>query len=75
MTNEMHKLIEKLRAEPGRKIDLIRFNKYRRLTTISKGVAPTHQYMPLPDFAVQQAQKYDKTLTQTYERPGWAADL
>jgi hypothetical protein len=61
--------------EGCRKIDLIRFNKYRRLTTISKGVAPTHQYMPLPDFAVQQAQKYDKTLTQTYERPGWAADL
>jgi hypothetical protein len=61
--------------EGGRKIDLIRFNMYRRACLATKKIAPTHQYMPLPNYAVQQATTYGKTLTQTYERPGWAADI
>lgn len=61
--------------EGCRKIDLIRFNKYARMTAKSKGVIPTHQYMPLPNYAVEQAAKYGKTLKQTYERPDWNTDL
>ena len=60
--------------EGCRKIDLIRFNKYRHNCTIIKGVAPTNQYMPLPDYAVQQAASYGKTLEQYYERPDYASD-
>lgn len=60
--------------EGFRKIDLIRFNKYRH-NCILIGKTPTHQYMPLPNFAVQQAQSYGKNLTQTFERPGWASDI
>ena len=61
--------------EGGRKIDLIRFNKYRHNCTLIKGMAPTHQYMPLPNYAVQQAESYGKTLVQTFERAGWASDI
>ncbi len=61
--------------EGHRKIDLVRFNKYRRNCTLYKGMTPTHQYMPLPNFAVQQAESYGKTLTQTFERPGFAQDI
>lgn len=61
--------------EGFRKIDLIRFNKYRHNLTAIKGIAPTHQYIPLPDFIVQQAASYGKTLEQYYERPGYASDL
>lgn len=61
--------------EGMRKIDLIRFNKYAQKTSAVKGFVPTHQYMPLPDFLVEQAASYGKTLDQTYARPGWAADL
>lgn len=61
--------------EGFRKIDLIRFNKYRHNCTVIKGYVPTHQYMPLPNYSVQQAAAYGKTLTQTFERPGFASDL
>jgi hypothetical protein len=61
--------------EGCRKIDLIRFNKYRHNCTIIKGIAPTNQYMPLPDYAVQQAASYGKTLEQYFERPGYASDI
>jgi hypothetical protein len=37
-------------------------------------MSPTHQYMPLPDYAIQQAETYGKTLTQEYTRPGWEQD-
>lgn len=60
--------------EGFRKIDLIRFNKYRQNCTAIKGVAPTHQYVPIPNFAVQQAESYGKTLEQYFERPGYASD-
>jgi hypothetical protein len=60
--------------EGQRKIDLIRFNKYRRNCTLYKGMSPTHQYMPLPDYAIQQAETYGKTLTQEFARPGWEQD-
>lgn len=58
-----------------RKIDLIRFNRYAQNTYASKGVLPSHQYMPLPNYAVQQASSYGKSLQQTYERSGWATDV
>jgi hypothetical protein len=61
--------------EGHRKIDLIRFNSYRRNCKLYKGFEPTHQYMPLPDYAVQQAEGYGKTLVQTFERSGWNQDV
>lgn len=60
--------------EGGRKVDLIRFNKYRRICKIIKGLAPTGQYLPIPNYAVNQAESYGKTLKQFYERPDWALD-
>jgi len=63
-----------LMYEGCRKIDLIRFNKYRHNCKIYKGFEPTHQYIPLPNYAVQQAESYGKTLTQYYERPDFAQD-
>ena len=60
--------------EGSRKIDLIRFNKYRHNCTAIKGIAPSSQYIPLPDFAVKQALTYGKTLAQTFERPNYAQD-
>ena len=62
--------------EGMRKIDLIRFNQYAQRTAKIKGVAPTHQYVPIPNYAVQQAsESYGKVLVQTFEREGWKADL
>jgi len=61
--------------EGCRKIDLIRFNQYAQRTAKSKGLIPTHQYMPLPNYAVDQAATYGKHLAQTYERPEWKQDL
>ena len=58
-----------------RKIDLIRFNRYAQEVFKTKGLKPTHQYAPLPNYAVEAAEFYDKVLTQTYEREGWQADL
>lgn len=60
--------------EGNRKIDLIRFNKYAQEMYKAKGVMPTHQYMPIPNYAVEQAVSYGKELKQTWERPGWAED-
>lgn len=61
--------------EGMRKIDLIRFNAYAQKTYPVKGFVPTHQYMPLPDYLVEQASTFGKTLEQTYSRPDWEADL
>lgn len=61
--------------EGQRKIDLVRFNKYATNLAIYKGVVPSHQYVPLPNYAVQQAEEHGCTLTQTYERPEYAQDL
>ena len=61
--------------EGMRKIDLIRFNKYAQACYKAKKIRPTHQYMPLPNYIVEQAKNYGKTLEQTYTRPGWEADL
>lgn len=60
--------------EGFRKIDLIRFNKWRHNVKAIKGIAPTHQYMPIPNYAVQQATTYGKTLTQTFERANYSQD-
>lgn len=60
--------------EGGRKIDLIRFNKYRHNCLLIKGIAPTSQYMPIPNYAVQEAASYGKTLEQWYERPDYSSD-
>lgn len=61
--------------EGCRKIDLIRFNRYRRNCLETKELAPTHQYMPIPDFAIEQASALGKILTQEYARPGWEQDI
>jgi len=60
--------------EGCRKIDLIRFNRYARETADIKGTVPTKQYMPLPNYAVDQAAENGKTLEQNYERPEWKTD-
>jgi hypothetical protein len=64
--------------EGQRKIDLIRFNKFRHNVKKYKANLdpsfPTHQYMPLPNYAVNQATEYGKTLTQFFERPGYDLD-
>lgn len=60
--------------EGKRKIDLIRFNKYRHNCTLYKGETPTHQYIPLPNYAVEEAASYGKDLAQTFEREGWSQD-
>lgn len=61
--------------EGMRKIDLIRFNRYARQCKAVKGKVPTHQYMPIPNYAVEEAADLGKTLEQTYAREGWAEDL
>lgn len=61
--------------EGKRKIDLIRFNKYRHNCKLYKGEEPTHQYIPLPNYAVEEATSYGKTLTQTFERDGFSEDI
>lgn len=59
--------------EGGRKIDLIRFNVYRKTLKAYKKT-PSSQYFPLPQYAVDQATSAGKVLTQTYERPDYGAD-
>ena len=75
----MHALLmergHELLYEGCRKIDLIRFNKYRRNVTKYKKMTPTHQYIPIPNFAVNQATDYGKVLTQFFERPGYDQDV
>ncbi len=72
LTERGHELL----YEGVRKIDLIRFNRFAQRTFQVKGAIPTHQYFPLPNYAVQQAaESYGKTLAQTFERDGWRVDL
>lgn len=71
LTERGHELL----YEGVRKIDLIRFNQYAKRTKQSKGRTPTHQYVPLPNYVVQEAESYGKILEQTYQRQGWDADL
>ena len=61
--------------EGHRKIDLIRFNKYSQACFKAKGTLPTHQYIPLPNYLVEQAKSYGKQLSQTYNRPQWEDDI
>ena len=61
--------------EGHRKIDLIRFNKYAQACFKAKGTLPTHQYIPLPNYLVEQAKSYGKQLSQTYNRPQWEDDI
>ncbi|MGE4540812.1 MAG: RagB/SusD family nutrient uptake outer membrane protein [Bacteroidales bacterium] len=60
--------------EGKRKIDLIRFNKYRHNCKLYKGETPTHQYIPLPNYAVEEAANYGVELTQTFQREGYSSD-
>ncbi|MGL4292025.1 MAG: RagB/SusD family nutrient uptake outer membrane protein, partial [Bacteroidales bacterium] len=48
--------------EGMRKIDLIRFNKYAQACKKSKKVLPTHQYLPLPNYFVEQAKSYGQDI-------------
>lgn len=59
--------------EGGRKIDLIRFNVYRKTMKLY-GRTPSSQYFPIAQYAVDQAAVAGKTLTQFYERPDYGAD-
>lgn len=58
-----------------RKIDLIRFNKFAQRNAVSKGKLPTHQYIPIPNYAVDEAMEKGKELVQTFSREGWEEDL
>ena len=60
--------------EGFRKIDLIRFNKFRRTLREIKDVTPTHQYVPLPNYAVRAAEQDGIILEQVYERPNYSSD-
>lgn len=60
--------------EGMRKVDLIRFNRYARQVRATKGTVPTHQYMPIPDYAVNEAAEIGKTLVQEFSRDGWDED-
>lgn len=60
--------------EGCRKIDLIRFNRYARDTKAVKGLVPTHQYVPLPNYAVEAAGANGCILEQYYSRPDWGYD-
>ena len=64
--------------EGNRKVDLIRFNKYRYNITKYKTLASwdyeIRQYFPIPNFAVLQAEEYGKTLSQWFTRPEWEED-
>lgn len=59
--------------EGSRKIDLIRFNVYRKTMT-AYGRTPSSQYFPIPQYAVDQAAASGKVLTQTFERPDYGSD-
>jgi len=59
----------------SRKVDLIRFNMYAQKCKSVNGVLPTHQYMPVPNFAVLQAAELGVEFTQVYSRPGWSEDI
>ncbi len=58
-----------------RKIDLIRFNQYAKRCKQTKKKIPTHQYMPIPNYAVDEAADLGKELVQTWSREGWESDL
>ena len=40
-----------------------------------KAKVPTHQYMPIPNYAVEEAAAIGKNLEQTFSREGWEVDL
>lgn len=61
--------------EGTRKIDLIRFNQFARKMYGKCGEVPTHQYMPIPNYAVDQAAECGKNLVQTWTRDNWQEDL
>ncbi|MDE6872483.1 MAG: RagB/SusD family nutrient uptake outer membrane protein [Bacteroidales bacterium] len=61
--------------EGMRKIDLVRFNRYACNCRKYKGKIPTHQYVPIPNYAVDEAAEYGKELQQTFSREGWESDL
>lgn len=53
--------------EGGRRVDLIRFNKYYTIMS-EYNCTPTSQYFPIPNFAVDQAAAEGYTLTQYFTR-------
>ncbi|MCM1502377.1 MAG: RagB/SusD family nutrient uptake outer membrane protein [Bacteroidales bacterium] len=61
--------------EGMRKIDLVRFNRYAQNCRIYKGKIPTHQYVPIPNYAVDEAAEAGMDLQQTWSREGWENDL
>lgn len=61
--------------EGFRKIDLIRYNRYAQNMYQYKSVIPTHQYVPLPNYVMDQAKASGIDLQQEYSRPGWTEDV
>lgn len=61
--------------EGTRKIDLIRFNVFAQKMYNKCGELPTHQYMPIPNYAVSQSAEAGKNLEQTWSRDNWQDDL
>lgn len=61
--------------EGQRKIDLIRFNCFAQKNFAAKGILPKSQYVPIPNFAVQQAAEAGVEISQYWERPEYAQDV
>ena len=58
-----------------RKIDLIRFNVFAQKNYAAKGIVPKSQYVPVPDYAVEQAKENGVTLEQYWQRDEYPQDL
>lgn len=71
LTERGHELM----YEGCRKIDLIRFNVYAQKMYQTKQTIPTSQYIPLPNYAVDQAKASGIELEQEWHREGWAEDI
>lgn len=61
--------------EGQRKIDLIRFNCFAQKNFIAKGIVPKSQYVPIPNYAVQQAAEAGVEIAQYWQRDEYAQDL
>ena len=61
--------------EGQRKIDLIRFNCFAQKNFLAKGIVPKSQYVPIPNYAVQQAAEAGVEIAQYWQRDEYDQDL
>ena len=61
--------------EGQRKIDLIRFNCFAQKNFLAKGLVPKSQYVPIPNYAVQQAAEAGVEISQYWQRDEYVQDL